>query len=58
VRWRPSWTAFSFEGGPPAIALNDHRSIAASVWSFGDVGEVIEDEEIEAIEATDGGLEV
>ena len=106
VRGRPSWTTFSFEGGPSAIALDvhlddggvvneaidgseGHGGVREDPISFaegligrdqhgapfvaradeleqhaglglvlGDVGEVIEDQQIEAIEAIDGSLEV
>jgi hypothetical protein len=34
------------------------NSTLVSAWVLGDVGKIIEDQEIEAIEAVDGGLEV
>jgi hypothetical protein len=39
VRWRPSWTAFSFESGPSAIALDVHLDDGGVVNEAIDGGE-------------------
>ena len=39
MRWRPSWTAFSFEGGSSAVALGVHLDDGGVVNEAIDSGE-------------------